>query len=60
MSDKTKDKTKTKEDGSFTFEDVPPGNYTVGTAKEADRTKAASPVKVVSDDTTKVKLKLYR
>jgi hypothetical protein len=57
---KDKDTTKTKEDGSYAFEDVPPGKYSVGTAKEASITKAAAPAKVVADKTTTVDLKLFR
>jgi hypothetical protein len=57
---KEKDKGKTKDDGTFAFEDVAPGNYSVGTAKEASRTKALEAVKVEAEKTTTVELKLYR
>ena len=57
---KDKDKAKTKKDGSFAFEDVAPGNYSVATSKEASVTKGESSVKVVSDKTAKVEVKLFR
>jgi hypothetical protein len=57
---KDKDKAKTKEDGTFAFEDVAPGNYSVATSKEASVTKGESAVKVVSDKTAIVEVKLFR
>jgi hypothetical protein len=55
-----KDRAKTKEDGTFLFENVAPGAYRVSTAKSASRTKGEQPVRVKADETEKVEIKLYR
>jgi hypothetical protein len=57
---KEKDKTKTKDDGAFAFEDVQPGNYSVTTSKQASVTKGLTATKVVSDKTATVEVKLFR
>jgi hypothetical protein len=52
-------KTKTKEGGSFAFAKVPPGKYTVSTAKVATKRKGQVPVTVEAGKTATVQIKLY-
>jgi hypothetical protein len=53
-------KTKTKDDGTFAFDDVAPGSYKVTAVKTASVTKAEQAVAVKSGETAKVEAKLFR
>jgi hypothetical protein len=55
-----KGKTKTKDDGTFVFENVPAGKYKVTATKTASVTKAEQPVEVKPGETAKVEAKLFR
>lgn len=56
---KPKAKTQTKADGTFTFANVPAGNYTLTTAKPSSQRKGHLPVEVQPDATTTVTVPLY-
>ena len=60
-TDKDKDKefkTKTCADGTFSFADLPPGNYKIKAAKPVANRKAEAPVKVEAGKTATVTLEL--
>jgi hypothetical protein len=54
-----KAKTATRADGSFAFEDVPPGKYQVSTHKPLSQRKGEMPVQVEAEKTAAVTLELF-
>jgi hypothetical protein len=54
-----KGKSKTDEKGRFVFENLPPGKYTLSSAKPDGTRKGSTPVEVKPGETAQVKVELY-